>query len=88
MIKKSQVVSKLQTNSEVGNPFIYGEFTNWAPVKMKSVKEFAELTRKHKTPNFMSFIVKKFNLGPGYDSVMDLKPEHKKYYQQLQYDYD
>jgi len=54
---------------------------------MKSVKEFAELPQMSKNPNFLPFIIKKFNLGPGYDSIYDLKPEHAKYLKQLQKDY-
>jgi hypothetical protein len=45
MIDKVKIIEKLNTSQEVGAPIIYGSFTNWKPVKMKLVKDFAELHR-------------------------------------------
>jgi hypothetical protein len=81
------LVDKLKIKeTEKREVIIYGPFTNWNPKVMRTVKEFAEISRTTK-PNIFNMLVKNLALGPGYDSKDDLIPEHRTYLKKLEAEY-
>lgn len=44
---------------------------------MMKVQDFAELPRQKGKPNYLQIMKNKYDLGPGFDSVLDLKQEQQ-----------
>ena len=54
-------------------PIICGKFTNWKPKAMYRVQDLALVPHNDviKQPDYLNIMIKKYDLGPGYDSFID-----------------
>lgn len=77
LIDKDKIISKLDVEEELSeNPLLYAKFTNWQPLEMKLVSEFAEIHRPAQPPSFLQMVKNMFNLPDTFE-YLDLIPDQR-----------